>query len=130
MRIREARQSTPTGEMNPAGSGTELTEKQQQMDMWFTAIRDDASSAFPELHLFTENGPLRDKLIDVLDAYSMYRSDVGYVYGLHVCSIYPPILFCNFQSVVSTILIPCLPDRRSLTSPYSSRCICHLHHHG
>ncbi|KAI5297991.1 hypothetical protein KEM56_004392, partial [Ascosphaera pollenicola] len=83
MRIREARQQTPTGEVNPTGSSTELTEKQQQMDMWFTAIREDASSAFPELHLFTENGPLRDNLIDVLDAYSMYRSDVGYVYGLH-----------------------------------------------
>jgi hypothetical protein len=52
----------------------------------FEAIRSDASTVFPELHLFTEGGPLRENLIDVLDAYCMYRSDVGYLHGLHVSS--------------------------------------------
>ncbi|EEA21944.1 hypothetical protein TMatcc_008631 [Talaromyces marneffei ATCC 18224] len=50
---------------------------------WFATISRDVSSAFPELHLFQEGGPLRDTLIDVLEAYAMYRSDVGYTYGLH-----------------------------------------------
>ena len=58
------------------------------MAEWFVAIREDASQAFPELRLFQEGGPLRDILIDVLEAYSMYRSDVGYIFGLHV-SHYP-----------------------------------------
>lgn len=30
-----------------------------------------------------ENGPLNGSLVDVLQAYAMYRSDVGYVYGTH-----------------------------------------------
>ncbi|KAL1956099.1 hypothetical protein VTO42DRAFT_7618 [Malbranchea cinnamomea] len=49
----------------------------------FDAIRRDASTAFPELNMFQEGCPLRDSLIDVLDAYCMYRSDVGYLRGLH-----------------------------------------------
>lgn len=56
----------------------------ERMKEWFAAIRRDASTAFPDLHLFGEDGPLREKLINVLDAYSMYRSDVGYLYGIHV----------------------------------------------
>ncbi|KAK2796370.1 hypothetical protein FQN50_009586 [Emmonsiellopsis sp. PD_5] len=50
---------------------------------WFAAIRRDASTAFPDLRVFGEGGPLREGLVNVLDAYSMYRSDVGYVYGMH-----------------------------------------------
>ncbi|PGH27904.1 hypothetical protein AJ80_00454 [Polytolypa hystricis UAMH7299] len=49
----------------------------------FAAIRHDASKTFPDLNMFAEGGPLRDSLVDVLDAYSMYRSDVGYLYGIH-----------------------------------------------
>ena len=54
------------------------------MREWFEAIEADASKAFPDLKLFQEGGPLRESLIDVLEAYSMYRSDVGYITGLHV----------------------------------------------
>jgi hypothetical protein len=59
-------------------------ESNRRMREWFGAIARDVSSAFPELHLFQEGGPLRETLIDVLEAYLMYRSDVGYLYGLHV----------------------------------------------
>ncbi|EEH04419.1 TBC1 domain family member 14 [Histoplasma capsulatum G186AR] len=55
----------------------------ERMKEWFAAIRRDASTVFPDLHLFGEDGPLRENLINVLDAYSMYRSDVGYLYGIH-----------------------------------------------
>ena len=58
--------------------------KYSRMKHCFDAIRRDASTAFPELNMFQEGCPLRDSLIDVLDAYSMYRSDVGYIHGLHV----------------------------------------------
>ncbi|KMP05892.1 TBC1 domain family protein member 14 [Coccidioides immitis RMSCC 2394] len=49
----------------------------------FQAIRCDAAKAFPELRVFSKEGPLYDSLVQVLDAYSMYRSDVGYLYGMH-----------------------------------------------
>jgi hypothetical protein len=62
----------------------EAGESNKRMREWFASISRDASSAFPDLHLFQEGGPLRETLIDVLEAYSMYRSDVGYLYGLHV----------------------------------------------
>lgn len=62
-------------------------ETNKRMRDWFEAIDADASKAFPDLNLFQVGGPLRETLIDVLQAYSMYRSDVGYVSGLHVSSL-------------------------------------------
>nr|KMM69680.1 TBC1 domain family member 14 [Coccidioides posadasii RMSCC 3488] len=41
------------------------------------------AKAFPELRVFSKEGPLYDSLVQVLDAYSMYRRDVGYLYGMH-----------------------------------------------
>ncbi|KAI5848738.1 hypothetical protein DFP73DRAFT_592350 [Morchella snyderi] len=49
----------------------------------FDSIRKDVNKTFPELKIFQENGPLHESLLEVLQAYSMYRSDVGYVYGTH-----------------------------------------------
>ncbi|KAF2084177.1 hypothetical protein K490DRAFT_49766 [Saccharata proteae CBS 121410] len=51
---------------------------------WFEGIRRDAGDAFPELRIFQAGGPLHETLVDVLMAYSMYRSDVGYVHGTHL----------------------------------------------
>ena len=50
---------------------------------WFDAIRRDVRVTFPELNIFQPGGPLHDDLINVLMAYSMYRSDVGYSHGTH-----------------------------------------------
>lgn len=87
----------------------------RRMREWFAAISRDVSSAFPELHLFQESGPLRDTLIDVLEAYAMYRSDVGYTYGLHV-SFFPRyidnvtyILFRLLPLYLSFNFLPLLP---------------------
>ncbi|KAK2810874.1 hypothetical protein FQN49_008500 [Arthroderma sp. PD_2] len=49
----------------------------------FGAIRRDAASAFPALNVFAEGAPLNESLVQVLDAYAMYRSDVGYIHGIH-----------------------------------------------
>ncbi|KAF1981866.1 hypothetical protein K402DRAFT_218779 [Aulographum hederae CBS 113979] len=49
---------------------------------WITAIRRDASSAFPSVKVFKKGGPLHDSLIDLLMAWSFYRPDIGYIYGL------------------------------------------------
>ena len=51
---------------------------------WFDAIQRDVRVAFPELKIFQPYGPLHGDLVDVLKAYSMYRSDVGYSHGTHV----------------------------------------------
>ncbi|KAL8668299.1 MAG: hypothetical protein Q9168_007070, partial [Polycauliona sp. 1 TL-2023] len=50
---------------------------------WFDAIRRDANVTFPELQVFQAGGSLHGGLVDVLMAYSMYRSDVGYSHGTH-----------------------------------------------
>lgn len=67
-----------------AKSESDSGESNKRLMEWFDLIQNDASNAFPELNLFQEGGPLRETLVDVLEAYSMYRSDVGYMRGLHV----------------------------------------------
>ncbi|KAJ6259853.1 Drainin [Drechslerella dactyloides] len=49
----------------------------------FGDIRKDADNTFTELKLFQAGGPLHQSLVDVLMAYSVYRKDVGYIFGLH-----------------------------------------------
>lgn len=60
------------------------TERYQMEKRWFDAIRRDAEVTCPELNIFQYGGPLHEGLVDVLMAYSMYRSDVGYSHGTHV----------------------------------------------
>lgn len=60
--------------------GEELSKEKA----WFDAIRRDVKFTFPELNIFQPTGPLHGDLVDVLMAYSMYRSDVGYSHGTHV----------------------------------------------
>jgi hypothetical protein len=56
----------------------------EQEWQWFEAIKQDIGEAFPELKIFQSGGPLHETLLDVLMAYAVYRSDIGYVYGTHV----------------------------------------------
>lgn len=52
---------------------------------WFDAIRKDvAERSWPELKIFQLGGPLHQSLVDILSAYAMYRSDIGYVTGCNV----------------------------------------------
>lgn len=65
-----------------AGNGS--TEDARQAP-WFEAIRKDAEeSTWRELRIFQTGGPLHQGLVDVLSAYAMYRSDIGYVTGCNV----------------------------------------------
>ncbi|KAK6536122.1 hypothetical protein TWF281_000369 [Arthrobotrys megalospora] len=50
----------------------------------FGDIKKDAENTFPELKLFQSEGPLHQSLVDVLMAYSVYRKDIGYCFGLNV----------------------------------------------
>lgn len=51
---------------------------------WFSAIERDVPSAFSSLNKFATGTPANQALSDVLKAFAMYRSDVGYVYGTHL----------------------------------------------
>ncbi|CAI7585507.1 unnamed protein product [Penicillium glandicola] len=67
----------------------------------FEAIDTDVPKAFADLNLFQEGGPLRETLIDVLQAYCMYRSDVGYIHGLHTIAA---LLVLQFPTPASAFL--------------------------
>ena len=51
---------------------------------WLNAIRRDVRQTLTGLHLFQSGQPLHEGLFDLLSAYASYRSDVGYVYGIHL----------------------------------------------
>lgn len=61
---------------------------------WFEAIVRDVPGTFPEMEMFGKKEPLHESLTNVLKAFAMYRSDLGYVYGTHlvagvVCLLLP-----------------------------------------
>ncbi|KAI9374346.1 hypothetical protein BJX61DRAFT_532458 [Aspergillus egyptiacus] len=84
-----------------ARSESDSGESSKKMVEWFEAIQCDVSKAFPDLNLFQEGGPLRETLVDVLEAYSMYRSDVGYISGLHTIAA---LLVLQFPTPSSAFL--------------------------
>lgn len=63
--------------------------EQSTYHTWFSAMRRDVSRTLPEVGLFHPGAPLHNDLTDILMAYSMYRSDVGYSHGTHVSLIRP-----------------------------------------
>lgn len=62
-------------------SGSQLSNEEQKKKTWLDRIEKDAETTYPELKIFQPEGPLHGSLCDVLKAYAMYRSDVGYVPG-------------------------------------------------
>lgn len=84
---------------------------------WFAAIRRDLQSVFPDLKIFQQRSPLHDGLIDVLMAYAMYRSDVGYSHGTHVSPT--PFPQVNKQTKKPRLIFPYPVSRRD-PSPYST----------
>lgn len=79
-----ARANAREKDLQAAGEGEAAKRKECE---WFKAIRRDAATAFPELRIFQQGGPLYEDLVKVLMAYAMYRNDVGYVYGTHVSPV-------------------------------------------
>lgn len=64
--------------------GNASTEDERKAG-WVQQIRADAGcKTWNELNIFQAGGPLHQPLIDVLSAYAMYRSDIGYVNGSNV----------------------------------------------
>lgn len=70
-----------------------LSEEQRGQERewaWLEEIRRDVKTAYPDLKIFQPGGPLHDAFVELLMAYAFYRSDVGYVSGIHVSSINLP----------------------------------------
>lgn len=61
--------------------GSQLSTDEERKKCWLSAIESDVKGTYPELKIFQPEGPLHESLLDVLKAYAMYRSDVGYVHG-------------------------------------------------
>lgn len=64
--------------------GSQLSADEERKKAWLDQIEKDVRNTYPELRIFQPDGPLHRPLVDVLSAYSMYRSDVGYVHGTSV----------------------------------------------
>lgn len=65
-------------------AGKATTEDERRI-AWFKQIRRDVQEqTWVELKIFQAGGPLHTALVDVLRAYAMYRSDIGYVSGCNV----------------------------------------------
>ncbi|KAK7432120.1 hypothetical protein QQZ08_001410 [Neonectria magnoliae] len=69
---------------------------------WFQEIRKDASErTWKDLRIFEVSGPLNQSLVDVLSAYAMYRSDIGYVPG---CNTIAALLLLNLPNPASAFI--------------------------
>ena len=66
--------------------GSQLSSDEVRKKRWLDAIAADVKMTYPDLKIFQPEGPLHESLLDVLKAYAMYRSDVGYVHGTSVRS--------------------------------------------
>jgi hypothetical protein len=64
---------------------------------WFQEIRKDAAqNTWQDLRIFEVEGPLHQSLVDVLSAYAMYRSDIGYVRGCNVSLSSAPLCYSRY----------------------------------
>ena len=63
-------------------------EHHRKEKAWFYAIYRDVKHTFPELNIFQSGAPFHDGLVEVLMAYSMYRSDIGYCHGTHLIAAF------------------------------------------
>lgn len=71
-----------------AGSGSAEDVRQAG---WFATIRGDVEErTWKDLRIFQAGAPLHQGLVDVLTAYAMYRSDIGYVTGCNVSTTLSP----------------------------------------
>ncbi|KAI9796317.1 MAG: hypothetical protein M1833_006402 [Piccolia ochrophora] len=89
------------------GGGALESSRQRHAD-GFAAIQHDAAETFPELRIFQSKGPLHEALVDVLMAYAMYRSDVGYIYGVNLVAA---LLLLNLSTTSTFITLSNLLNR-------------------
>ncbi|KAI0536687.1 hypothetical protein GGR58DRAFT_514392 [Xylaria digitata] len=94
------------------------TADDERMMAWFSEIRADTEEqTWTELKIFQASAPLHQGVIDVLCAYSMYRSDIGYVTGCHTIAA---LLLLNLDTASSTFIALANVLNRSLPLSFYS----------
>lgn len=94
--LRRAREAE---EREAAGKSTSADQKYAG---WMRAIRRDVEKAtWIDLRIFQKGGPLHQSLVDILSAYAMYRSDIGYVAG---CNTMAALLLLNLPSATESFI--------------------------
>ncbi|KAI1758936.1 TBC domain-containing protein [Hypoxylon sp. FL1150] len=82
-------------------AGKASIEDERKM-AWFTQIKTDVEEQTGvDLKIFQVGAPLHQSLIDVLRAYAMYRSDIGYLTG---CNTIAAILLLNLATPTSAFV--------------------------
>lgn len=89
------------------GDRANLSDRDKFLLGGFIDIKRDAETAFPDLNLFQPHGPLWQDLVDVCEAYSCYRNDIGYVYGMQLIAALL-LLQLHTPSAVFILLANCL----------------------
>lgn len=90
---------------------TESEREQSKEAQWFVAIDRDCVDVYPETNMFASGSLQYTKLVQVLKSYACYRSDVGYVHGLHTIAALlvlntptPEVAFTAFANVLQRSL--------------------------
>ncbi|KAI0437351.1 hypothetical protein F4803DRAFT_159113 [Xylaria telfairii] len=84
-----------------AANGNATADDERIMG-WFSEMRADVEErTWTDLKIFQAGAPLHGGVIDVLRAYSMYRSDIGYVTGCHNIAA---LLLLNLDTAASTFI--------------------------
>ncbi|KAI6093438.1 TBC domain-containing protein [Hypoxylon rubiginosum] len=82
-------------------AGKASIEDERKM-AWFVQIKTDVEEQTGvDLNIFQVGAPLHQSLIDVLRAYAMYRSDIGYLAG---CNTIAAILLLNLATPTSAFI--------------------------
>ncbi|KAL1843444.1 hypothetical protein VTJ49DRAFT_1554 [Mycothermus thermophilus] len=69
---------------------------------WFDLISKEVREhTYPDLRIFQPGAPLHQSLVDVLRAYVMYRSDIGYVPG---CNTIAALLLLNLPTATDAFI--------------------------
>jgi hypothetical protein len=106
----------------------ELTETEQKDKKMYDMLKFDCLDPLSEVGLFGKYGPLHDQLMDTLIAFSSYRPDIGYKFGLHylaamfLMNLNPLESFTALASTLNHSLCQAiyLRDEGTLTSYYTS----------
>lgn len=82
-------------------TGNATADDERRMG-WFSEIRADVEErTWTQLKIFQAGAPLHQSVIDILRAYSMYRSDIGYVSGCHTIAA---LLLLNLDTAPATFI--------------------------
>ncbi|KAJ3557642.1 hypothetical protein NPX13_g9885 [Xylaria arbuscula] len=95
-----------------------ITADDERRMAWFSQMRADVEErTWTELKIFQAGAPLHQSVIDVLRAYAMYRSDIGYVTGCHTIAA---LLLLNLDSAAATFIALANVLNRSLPLSFQS----------